>query len=253
MEKKPYEVIVVDSYSTDGTDELSKIYPVKFICIKERSMVKARNVGLTHARGDVIAYVDDDTTLCKDWSIKILEPYNDELVGGVGGKVVNILEDSTVEDGFSIPTTEPVEVNRIRGCNMSFRRKVLIKIDGFDEYFMGNCFREERDLCFRVRKLGYKLIYHPKALVYHNFRSRVLDRKQIYWITYNNAYFYLKNFGLIGIFGFLRDAFALNRIRTSNTNIKMAPSFTLYVIKGILEAMKRTQKSWFFKEKSHNR
>ncbi len=234
------------------------MYPVKFVSIEEKSMVRARNVGLAHAIGDVVAYVDDDTILCKDWSTKILESYKHELVGGVGGRVVNILDDGSTADGFSIPTTEPVEVHRIRGCNMSFRRNVLIKTDGFDEYFMGSCFREERDLCFRVRGLGYKLLYNPKALVYHEFRGRVLDNKQIYWIAYNNAYFYLKNFGFIGILGFLRDALTLNRFRaSSNVGIRMAPSVILSIIKGMLDAIKRSHKlrarACFFRERLHNR
>ncbi len=254
MEEKPYEVIIVDSCSTDGTDELSKTYPVTFICIKERSMVKARNVGLTQATGDVVAYVDDDTTVCKDWSTRILECYKDESVGGAGGRVVNVLNSGAGVDGFSILTTEPVEVNRIRGCNMSFKRSVLTAIDGFDEYFVGSCFREERDLCFRVRRLGYKLIYNPQALVYHDFRGRVLDCQQVYWLAYNNAYFYLKNYGLMGLLSFLRDTLAINRIRTSsNVNIRIAPSVTLFIIKGVLDAMKRAHKSLLLERKLRNR
>ena len=88
MNVEPTEIIVVDSNSSDGTCELVKNFPVKFIKIKEKSMVRARNVGLKQAKGDVVAYVDDDAIVSKDWSKLILEPYENNDVGGVGGRVL---------------------------------------------------------------------------------------------------------------------------------------------------------------------
>ena len=53
-------------------------------------MVRARNVGLKQAKGDVVAYVDDDAIVSKDWSKLILEPYENNDVGGVGGRVLRL-------------------------------------------------------------------------------------------------------------------------------------------------------------------
>jgi len=88
MKRAPDEVIVVDSCSTDSTYEVARRFPVDYIQISKRSMVKARNVGLKRATVDVVAYVDDDVVVSRDWSINLLEPYEDDKVGGVGGRVL---------------------------------------------------------------------------------------------------------------------------------------------------------------------
>ncbi len=215
MRELPHEVLVVDSFSNDCTREVVRDYPVKYIQIPERSMVKARNVGLRHATGDIIAYVDDDAIVSNEWSIHILEPYNDRRVCGVGGRVLpygvsepeyhintlraplvvgRVLENGVVLANFDIWAPSPIEVDTFIGTNMSFRKEALTKIGGFDENFVGNCFREETDVCLRLRRLGCILVYSPKALVWHKWRSKKLGIKRAYWTARNHAYFYFKNF-----------------------------------------------------------
>lgn len=212
MNEPPSEIIVVDSNSTDNTHELVKNYPLKFININERSMVKARNIGLQHAKGEVIAYVDDDVVVCKDWSRYILEPYGDECVGGVVGRVVpyddkrelylpakhkaigKVFDNGLILGNFDIPTQRPIEVDTLIGCNMAFRRDLLLKAGGFDENFRGSCFRDDTDISLRLRRQNYKLIYHPKATVRHKFKGKIVNNEWFYWTVYNHTYFYLKNF-----------------------------------------------------------
>ncbi|MCJ7714048.1 glycosyltransferase [Candidatus Bathyarchaeota archaeon] len=67
LDELPYEVIVVDSNSTDNTCKIIKNYPLKFIKITERSMVKARNIGWQTAKGDIIAFIDDDAEAEPGW------------------------------------------------------------------------------------------------------------------------------------------------------------------------------------------
>jgi GT2 family glycosyltransferase len=212
MNEPPAEIIVVDSNSTDGTPELVKRYPLKFINIKERSMVKARNIGFQHAKGEVVAYVDDDAVVSKDWSKYILEPYEDEYVGGVVGRVVSyddgkvlylsakhmgigkVFNNGLILGNFDIPTQHPIEVDTLIGCNMALRRDLLQKAGGFDENFRGSCFRDDTDISLRLKRLNYKLIYHPKAIVRHKFKGKTVNNKWFYWTMYNHTYFYLKNF-----------------------------------------------------------
>jgi len=213
MRELPHEVIVVDSFSNDETDKLVRGYPVKYVRIPEKSMVKARNVGLRYATGNIIAYVDDDAIVSKEWSTHILEPYSDEKVCGVGGRVLpyginelnydtttlhkqivgKVLKNGFIITNFDIPTSQSIEVDTFIGTNMSFRRVLLLKIGGFDERFVGNCFREETDTCLRLRRRGCRLIYAPKALVWHKWKNKKLSIKHIYWTARNHTYFYFKN------------------------------------------------------------
>ncbi len=211
MKVRPHEIIVVDSHSSDGTERLQDVYSIKYIPIRHRSRQVARNVGITAAQGEIVAFLDDDVVVDEDWLGTALRPYSDSIVGGVGGRVIpydepkgafcfgkhsevgKIRKDGIVLGNFHVITPTQVEVDTLQGCNMTFRRELLLKANGFDENFRGNCFRDDTDLCIRVRNLDCRLIYQPEALVWHKYRGRVANRDWVYWYTRNNTYFYLKN------------------------------------------------------------
>jgi GT2 family glycosyltransferase len=263
MNVDPTEIIVVDSNSSDGTCELVKKYPVKFITIKERSMVRARNVGLKQAKGDIVAYIDDDAIVSKDWSKHILEPYERNDVGGVGGRVLpfgksdvkisdipenfrkigKLFDNGFVSNNYDLSTRFPIEVDVLIGCNMTFRRNLLLKAGGFDENFKGSCFRDDTDASTRIKNLNYKLIYCPSALLWHKYRGKTVNRKWFYWYSYNHFYFCFKNFQPINIRKFINlihGAFfpPIGYIKKSGISIKPEPLVALTIIKGILEANK---------------
>jgi len=272
MKHLPDEVIIVDSSSTDGTFDLAKRFPVKYLPIPERSRVKARNVGCRHAAGDIIAYIDDDTVVQEDWSTHLLESYEDESIGGVGGRVLpygvnkasfvpsknydvgKVFDDGMVLGNFDLPISRLIEVDTFIGCNMSFRRELLMKIGGFDENFKSNCFREESDICTRLKKSGYKLVYNSKALVWHKwgkYKRGLIDYKWFYWTAYNHTYFYFKNFQpmtMRKIWRFFRRNLSppLDYTKRMGVEIKVhpliAPPVLLGVLSGIFNALKFTQK-----------
>jgi GT2 family glycosyltransferase len=260
LNEPPSEVIVVDSNSTDGTHKLVKNYQLKFINIKERSMVRARNIGFQNAKNDVVAYLDDDVVVSKDWSKYILEPYKDKFVAGVVGRVIpyddektvylpakhnaigKVFANGTILGNFDVPTQQPIEVDTLIGCNMTFRRNLLLKIGGFDENFRGSCFRDDTDISLRLKRLNYKLIYHPKAIVWHKFKGKTVSNKWFYWIVYNHTYFYLKNFEPITMWKIITYLFATffppsDYVKKTGINIKLTPVAIVYAISGLLNAV----------------
>jgi glycogen(starch) synthase len=206
-----HEVIVIDSGSTDETGKLKDLFPVKYVSIHERNRQRARNIGISIASGDIVAFLDDDVVVCKEWSNYIVEPYSNSSVGGVGGRVIpygesdrfytktsrgeigKVFSSGLVIGNFDIPLTNLIEVDSFIGCNMSFRRDLLLKVRGFDENYAGTGYRDDADLCMRVRRLGYGLLYYPKALVWHKFRGKQVKSQWLYWYIRNHIYFYLKN------------------------------------------------------------
>jgi GT2 family glycosyltransferase len=271
MNEPPSEVIVVDSNSTDDTHELVKNYPLKFININERSMVKARNIGLQNAKGEVVAYVDDDVVVSKDWSKYILEPYEDECVGGVVGRVVSyddggkalylstkymtigkVFDNGLILGNFDIPTQHPIEVDTLIGCNMAFRRDLLLEAGGFDENFRGSCFRDDTDISLRLKRLNYKLIYHPKAIVRHKFKGKSVNNKWFYWTVYNHTYFYLKNFQPMTMPKILAYLFATffppaDYVKKTGIRIKLNLFSIAYVGLGLISAI------WVFRKGDSSR
>ncbi len=181
------ELIVVDSSSDDRTVRLlaAEFPRARLARTRVRNMPFSRNLGLGLAQGEVVAFVDDDALVEPGWRAALLEPYEDPTVGGVGGEVrepgseidagpVGVVSPrGYVEGNFATTRTEPVEVDHVQGCNMSFRRSVLDRVRGFDPRFVTGL-REETDVCFGVRRLGFKLIFHPRARVFH-LRKGVLS------------------------------------------------------------------------------
>jgi GT2 family glycosyltransferase len=260
LAEPPSEIIVVDSSSTDGTHELAKNYPLKLININERSMVKARNIGFRHAKNEIVAYLDDDVVVGENWLKYILEPYRDKCVGGVVGRVIpyddsevvylptrhyaigKVFNNGLILGNFDIPTRDPIEVDTLIGCNMAFRRELLLKTGGFDENFRGSCFRDDTDISLRLKRLNYKLIYHPKAIVRHKFKGKTVNNKWFYWTMYNHTYFYIKNFQPITIRKGIAYLFATffppsDYVKKTGTRIRPTPLSITYAIAGLVSAI----------------
>jgi len=120
--------------------------------------------------------------------------------------------DAHLIDNFD--ATERAYIDHAQGCNMSFRKEALVKAGGFDERFGGSAHLEETDLCLRIRRAGYKLVFDPEAALVHlkdtTGGCRAENYKQwFYWYGHNTMLFFLKNFRrpLLPVFivsGFIR-------------------------------------------------
>lgn len=258
-EIKPYEVIVVDSNSTDGTENLKNLFPIKFLSIKERNRQRARNLGISTASGEVVAFLDDDVIVHREWLKKIAEPYvNEDSVGGVGGRVIEygaserfyistsrndvgrVFRDGLVIGNFDTPLKDLVDVDSFIGCNMSFRRKLLLRAGGFDENYLGTGYRDDTDLCLRIRKFNHKLLYQSKALVWHKFKGKLVGSAWSYWYVRNQVYFYLKNIFIESKSGFPLFVYRMffpprDYVLKSGVKLNVEPALILNVFRGLVD------------------
>jgi GT2 family glycosyltransferase len=191
----------------------------------------AKNLGIGRARGDILLFLDDDVTIDREFIPAHLSRYSDKLTGAVTGKLIvqnpeidqNIVFKNTpslkgflkavfffffrrraayagpfgVYADFSGDKRRPADTGI--GCNLSFRKEVFAKAGLFDVNFTGNAVREETDMCLRVRKAGYAVVYEPLAKLIHYMDNSGGSRNfgdKSYWFTFfkNQCYFYLKNF-----------------------------------------------------------
>ena len=146
------------------------------------NLCKARNLGISRSKGDVVIFFDDDVEVTLKTITSHLLEYKNSNTIGVAGRVIN--------DGESVPSNTNVETGKVNilgtsfvknfwgekrqnvaypyGCNMSFRKSALDIIGKFDEKFPPPLSSfEEIDLGLRVSKIG-NLIFSPDALVYHH-------------------------------------------------------------------------------------
>ncbi len=167
----------------------------------------ARNEGLRRSTGAIVAFLDDDVRLPKEWARAVVECYNDPAIGGAGGfvdhpghynpvrntmyRLLGITSNRFKIDwgGFNVgPAFNPPGVQRaewLGGGNMSFRREAILGVGGFDEA-LGAFWHEDADVTNRVMRSGWKVISSDRVTVEHfpslvnrpPLRSQVLERER---------------------------------------------------------------------------
>ena len=177
-----YEIIVVDNCSTDGTQEtLQNASGVRVLRFNEDTELAAcRNAGIDAARGDMIAFTDDDCIVEANWLERIEADLADfDAVGGIAKPLGKISFPSWWNDelnwmvGLSVPGHYGPEAGNIYlpgSLNLAYRADALKKLK-FKEGLGGiggkNMTREDSDLWMRTQESGYRTLFDTELVVYH--------------------------------------------------------------------------------------
>ncbi len=167
--EQPYEVLVIDDGSTDGTVDFLQTHQAQFPHVRllqqdHAGAAIARNTGVESALGEIIVFIDSDLVVTSEF----LAAHAEALVGKAGvftyGRVINT-------SNFEQPTTEPYKVTDFSAAyfatgNVAIAKHWLEKAGLFDPQFSQYGW-EDLELGVRLKKLGLKLIKCPKAVGYH--------------------------------------------------------------------------------------
>ncbi len=134
------------------------------------------------------------------WKI-IGEIYFNFLMEGEPYKVSHWFKSGAFSLGSSYPGSLKEnfqEVNNLEACNFSVRTNLLRRIGGFDVTYTGVGDYHEGDASFKIKNLGYKLIFNPKVILYHcpSQDGFFNDRPSSYPRMVNFIIFYLRNIKL---------------------------------------------------------
>lgn len=182
----PTEIFLV----LDPNENLVSLYKSRIpsdveIVISERfGLSEARNCGVQLARGEIVAFIDDDAVAAEDWLERLVQVYDDPSVVAVGGSIIPLWKGGRpkwfpeelywiVGCSYRGLPESRAQVRNPIGCNMSFRRSIFKQV-GFFRCDIGRFGKtllasEETEFSIRIsRKSPYsKIIYDPSAVVYH--------------------------------------------------------------------------------------
>lgn len=215
----PEQIIVVDASADDLTRRVLQDFPDVLYLRNENGfgrMTASRNIGLKRAVGEIIAFLDDDAFAHQGWLAGLRSAYTDDTVGAVGGRALNDQPDEArvgvgeigrfrptgdLAGNFAADPGQVIEVDHVMGCNMSFRRHVVARLGGFREDYPGiSGVREDSDMCMRVRRLGYRILFTPHACVDHVSAPQAtgsrFDTRYAYYLQRNHLCLLVRNFGL---------------------------------------------------------
>jgi glycosyltransferase involved in cell wall biosynthesis len=204
--RTPEQVIVVDSSPDERTTlvctKFEKCFD-QFLYMRNETgigrMTTSRNLALPHCSGEIISFIDDDAYAYPDWAEAVLTTLDDESISAVAGHVIGdtsnpdlpigvIDSNGNVIGNFGKLVDGPIEVEHAMGCNMSFRASVLTELAGFRTDYPGiSGIREDTDVFLRLKALGRKIVFQPKASVRHIGAPQMKGRRFDLTYTYSAA------------------------------------------------------------------
>lgn len=201
------EIIVVDNGSSDGSVELirSRFPGVELVELGEnKGFAGGASVGLFMASGDILATVNPDVQLDPGWMSAMVETLEDYPDAGIVGSKILYPDRRTLQHAggtvhYPLATTDhigrgepdegqydqPKGVSFVTGAALAMRRDVGRALSFFDESLYP-VFFEDVDLCWRAQREGWRTLYQPKAVAYHN-ESVTYDRRSSLYYTYYHA------------------------------------------------------------------
>ncbi|MGM9994014.1 MAG: glycosyltransferase family 2 protein [Candidatus Avigastranaerophilus sp.] len=223
-----FEIFVVDNNSKDGSPEMvEREFPdVKLIRNSEnKGFGAANNIAIRKSSAKYILCLNTDTVLTGN-SIKQFFDYMEQNpdAGAMGGQLTDINGNPLSSVGFFAGTKRLLfslfglryifpkyyeekfalvkavnydsitEVDSISGADLFLRKSLIDKIGAFDEQFF--MYFEETDLCYRVHKAGYKVIYFPQSRIIH-LEGRSFSPSKMQYHRSSMLKYYKKNVGYL--------------------------------------------------------
>jgi GT2 family glycosyltransferase len=215
-----FEVIVVDDGSSKSlSDIISRLRGQLDVTLIEQQVrggpAKARNTGAAQARGNFLAFTDDDCRPRPDWLQNLAARFAETPDHLVGGRTLNSLQDNPYSSASQlildiVYSYYNANINGPRffaSNNLALPTDGFHALGGFDPTFKTS---EDRDLCDRWLQRGYRMTYAPEAVVYHAHKLTLLT----FWRQH---------------FGYGRGAFRFHQLRARRGTGRFRPEAPFYI------------------------
>jgi glycosyltransferase involved in cell wall biosynthesis len=209
-----WEIVVVDNNSTDNTRPVVMEFclrhsdRIRYLFEAQQGLSNARNAGIREARGEIIAFMDDDLTVEPTWLRNLTASLQNGTWVGAGGRVCPpkdfvqpdwLTLDGGIMDSSGVLALFDAGAGTCKlerppfGANMAFRKSMFEKYGGFrtdlgrcGDSLIGN---EDTEFGSRLLAADECLLYEPKAVVYHPVTKERLSKKYFlaWWFAYGRA------------------------------------------------------------------
>jgi len=166
--KDQYEILLVDSMSSDGTEDLAGNFDLRYFRRENKGKVAARNFAIQQAQGAVILFTDADIPCEPNWieeHMKYQEKYKN---AALAGQTIRLrredLTDTELPTKFKMQ--QKIPWSYFLTGNLSIKKETIIKAGLFDENFKEYGW-EDIELGYRLHKMGVPLYFLPTALNHH--------------------------------------------------------------------------------------
>lgn len=179
-----YKNIEILIFSDNDENKEYHFDKTKIVASGKCGPAQKRDLAIKYAKGEILAFLDDDAYPRHDWLINALKNFDDKKVAAIGGPAVTPNHDDlwqklsgTVFESYFgggtarnryLPLGNIKKIQDWPTVNLLIRKDVFIKIGGFDNTFWPG---EDTKLCLDIINLGYEILYDPTVLVYHHRRS----------------------------------------------------------------------------------
>ena len=208
------EIVLVDNGSTDGTADLVRsTFPrVRIVRLEQnRGFAGGNNAGAHEARGEFLAFLNNDTVPESNWlstlrlgidreagfalvTSRIVYMHDPGVIDSAGDGLFRAGAAFKWHHGERIETAEtPIEVFGVCGAACLMPKAVFDELGGFDADFFAS--HEDVDLSYRARLHGYRCRYVPAALVRHHGSATLgtISSFAVFHGQRNLEWMYLKN------------------------------------------------------------
>lgn len=173
-----YEVIVVDDGSSEPPEDVVRGFRdrlvVKLISQPHGGPALARNCGAAQARGEWLAFTDDDCAPAPDWLRSLATRFSRDPDCVLGGRVLNTLSANAYSTAsqlviswlYAYYNVDPERARFLTSNNFAMALQRFRAVGGFDETYP-KAAAEDREICDRLLQRGHRIVYAPEAVVFH--------------------------------------------------------------------------------------
>jgi GT2 family glycosyltransferase len=215
-----WEVLVVDNNSSDNTSQVAKgfcsRYPGRFRCVFEprQGLSHARNTGVREARGEILAFTDDDVTVDVAWLQHLTANLHGLEWAGAAGRIIPNFASAIpnwlrLEGRYALAPFVAFDLGPNAGelteapfgANMAFRKEVFERFGGFrgdlgrtaGDIMVGG---EDSEFGVRLLAAGERLRYEPSAIVYHPVSTDRLQKKYLLGWSFGSGVTSVRLYGI---------------------------------------------------------